>query len=57
MIWPRPSVDFAIILTGVWAPIVIVCYEVINGITWAVVLNERGEVLYRKRVRKCLQVA
>lgn len=30
----------------------IVYYEVINGITWSVVLNELGEVLYRKRVDK-----
>jgi hypothetical protein len=29
---------------------VIVYYEVIKGITYAVVLNERGEVLYRQIV-------
>ena len=28
----------------------IVYYETINGITYAVVLNERGEVLYRTKV-------
>lgn len=28
----------------------IVYFEVIAGVTWAVVLNERGDILYRRRV-------
>lgn len=30
----------------------IVYYETINGETWAVVLNEQGDVLYRMIVRE-----